>query len=478
MPAKLSVGMYLLLSRLAAWLLQKTAVAVLIVVLGLSAYALFLYVQEQATSEERRAEWARTLQAEKDRLVELKTAVEQRMQSFQADLAVQKERIDRAERILQALRDLESWWDRWFGNPEQQRKNAEQAAKVAQWKKESMLKLPEIERLLAQATGERDGLTLSLSRVEDQLIEAGRTSKVAHYIREAWHRTRWYVALALATFLFGPTLWKLTLYYGVAPLISRSRPLKFSPGNGVQPEVGASHVSVDVALWPGEQIRVKEKYLQASDEGLVRRTRFLLDWRIPFTSLACGLSELVEMRNTTAGADYRVTFSNADDPHMELAVAHVPAGGSLILRPSFLAGVITRIDEPLRIRRRWALWRWLSWVTFQFRFFEFQGPCRLIVAGTRGVRAERLVDREGQPRAARRTNQDATIGFTPNLEYRPIRAETFWAYYRDMNPLFDDLFAGPGVFICQETAHASASAQAAGRFWSTVWNGLLKVFGM
>ena len=98
------------------------------------------------------------------------------------------------------------------------------------------------------------------------------------------------------------------------------------------------------------------------------------------------------------------------------------------------------------------------------------------MSGSRGVRAERLLDREGQLRPARRTNQDATIGFTPNLEYRPVRAETFWSYYRGMNPLFDDVFAGRGLFVLQETSAEGAAARA-GRFWSGIWNGVLKVFG-
>ena len=78
---------------------------------------------------------------------------------------------------------------------------------------------------------------------------------------------------------------------------------------------------------------------------------------------------------------------------------------------------------------------------------------------------------------ARRVNQDATMGFTPNLAYRPARAETFWSYYRGMNPLFDDLFSGRGLFILQETA-SEGSATRAANFWATVWNGVLKVFGL
>ncbi|MCW5550423.1 MAG: hypothetical protein KIT44_15780, partial [Opitutaceae bacterium] len=213
--------------------------------------------------------------------------------------------------------------------------------------------------------------------------------------------------------------------------------------------------------------------LQASDEGLKRRTRFLLDWRIPFTCLASGLVELVELRNRTS-TEQRATLSNQANPHIELALVTLPAGASMILRPSFLIGALAEQGGRLAIRRRWQIWRWQSWITLQFRFFEFAGPCRLLVAGSRGVRAEVLSRRETP--AARRTNQDATVGFSPHLDYRPARAETFWGYYRGMNPLFDDLFSGEGVFLCQEiTAGEKGGAR---RFWSGLRDGILRVFGL
>jgi hypothetical protein len=118
-----------------------------------------------------------------------------------------------------------------------------------------------------------------------------------------------------------------------------------------------------------------------------------------------------------------------------------------------------------------------SWVTGQFRYFEFVGPCRLLVAGSRGVRAEVLAPAPGNLSPARRTNQDATIGFTPGLAYRPVRAETFWAYFRGMNPLFDDLFEGEGVFLCQETSAKGPQAEVR-KFWAGLWSGVLRIFGL
>jgi hypothetical protein len=229
-------------------------------------------------------------------------------------------------------------------------------------------------------------------------------------------------------------------------------------------------------LRPGEKLWVKEKFLQASDEALRKQTRTVLDWRIPFTCLATGLIELIELRHGGGEGGQRLTLSNRTDPYSELAIVTLADGAALVLRPSFLAGVVVADGAPLRLRRRWQLFRWQSWVTLQFRFFEFAGPCRLVVAGSRGVRVEDLSARDGEP-AARRAHQDATIGFTPNLDYRPARAETFWSYYRGASPLFDDVFAGRGLFLCQQISTAGDTAKAR-RFWSGVWGGVMRIFGL
>jgi hypothetical protein len=470
--------MYAFLLRFAGWLAQKLAVAALIVGLGLAAYGLWMFVREQGDFNLQRDAFIRELTHKRDQLAEAKAGVGKRLSELQAGIEVQRERVKRAQKVIDLLSDMESWWDRLWGNPPQQKANAEQLKHMEELKAGALGKLTEFTKALTQTRWEKDGIEIELARINGEIvtIEASK-SKVAHYLHAAWYEGKWYVALALGSYFFGPTLWAVFMYYGFARLIARGRPIRFNPAGASLPKVGESHVSVEAALGPRDVLRIKEKYLMASDEGVHKATRFVLDWRIPITSVACGLIELVELRNGGDRDSFRVTLSNATDPHVELALVDVPEGASLILRPSFLAGVIQSDERPLVIRRHWQILRWQAWVTGQFRFFEFVGPCRLVVAGSRGVRAEELAERTEGPPFARRTNQDATIGFTPNLSYRPVRAETFWSYYRGMNPLFDDLFAGHGLFILQETASRGGAAKA-GRFWATVWNGVLKVFGM
>lgn len=472
--------MYGILLTFATWLLQKLLAGMLIVLLALAVYAGWLYLQDERVLESERVTQLQRAISNRDELLAAQAKLTQQLTAFRDNLKTQQERAQRASEIVAALRQLESWWDRLIGNPAQQTANAEQIQRMESLKSSATVKIAELKASVGKAFQDSESLDLALRRANLEVAQLEESqSKPRHYVLAAWDKTKWWIALALGTYFVGPTLWLLTMYYAVGGLLVRGRAIQLGGEPSTLPAVSESHVSLEATLQPGELLRVKEKFLQASDEGITRQTRFVLDWRIPFTSLACGLVELVEMQNadTTGGGSYRVTLSNGDDPHLELAMVAIPAGASLILRPSFLVGVMQSEKERLAIRRHWRIFKVQSWVSGQFRFFEFVGPCRLVVSGSRGVRAEILADRGGAAAPARRTNQDATIGFTPNLKYQPVRAETFWSYYRGMNPLFDDLFSGRGLFVLQETSTEGPAAKS-GRFWNGVWNGLLKVFGL
>lgn len=474
--------MFSLFLRFGAWLVRKLGGAVLIVALGLGACAVWLYLRDNVDFDAQRSAELRRMAAERAQLDTALAEVRERLARYEAEIAAQEERLRTAERIIAVLRGDESlWralWNRLFGPSDQARTTEERLARVEKIKADSAARVAQLRELVARTIWERDGLEISRGRIDQRQAKVEREeSAIVHYLENAWLRTRWYVISALAVWFLGPTLGALTLYYGLAPLARRGKPIQLAGPAGIPPEVGESRVSVEAALRPGECAWVKERFLQASDESLRRRTRFVLDWRIPFTCAACGLIELVELAAEQNGQEGRVTFSNQDDPHIEQTIVSIPEGGSLVLRPSYLAGVINPRSRRLTIRRHWRLFMWQSWVTLQFRYFEFVGPCRLVVAGSRGVRAEAMDERPGEPYPARRTNQNATIGFTPWLLYRPARAETFWAYYRGMNPLFDDLFEGNGLFLCQEIAQKGRPGTVRA-FWSQIWNGLLKIFGM
>lgn len=466
------------LVNFARWLLGKTAAAGFILVLGLSAGGLWLFLKDNVDFDEWRRDTMRTLSGERAHIQAALGDVQQRMEKMAAEIAVERGKAEQADKVVEQLKALESSWDRLVGNPEQQKANTEQRARMEAVRGTARARAESVEKDLRRTTWEKDGLEVALGKKDTELKAAqAKKSKVQHYLEDAWARSKHWAMLALALYFLGPTVGKILLYFAVAPLIAGGRAVRLTPDLAVLPEVATSRVSAEIALQPGERLWVKGKFLQASDEGVARATRFLLDWRIPVTCVVTGLVELIELKAKEGRGEQRLTLSNQANPQSELAVITLPAGASIVLRPSFLAGVIVPDGGKLELKRRWQLFRWQAWVTLQFRFFEFVGPCRLIVAGSRGVRAERLSDREGNPAPARRANQDATVGFTPNLDYRPVRAETFWSYYRGVNPLFDDLFAGRGIFLCQEIS-SEGDASRARSFWSGLWGGLTKIFGL
>jgi len=475
--------------KLIRWLFKKFAAAAVIVTLALAAGGLWLFLKDTIDFSQWRQDVVNVLNGQRSEINAALDDVQNRLNRLSAEITAEQARAAGADHVIAQLHELESTWDRLFGNPEQQKANAAQLEKMNEMRLALKTKITALRRELTRTTWEIDGLKIALGKLDAQITAAAeKKSRLMHYLETAWDYplgrglvqfpVKIWVGLFLGLYFTGPSLAKLILYTCVAPFITRGRPVRLAETLPAMPAVTESRVAIDLPLVSGQRLWVREKFLQASDEGVQRQTRAVLDWRIPFTCAATGLIELIELKNSSAAAqDRQVTLAHQDDPHCELAVLTLPLGAAFVLRPSFLVGVITTADARLSIRRRWQLFRWQSWVTGQFRFFEFNGPCALVIAGVRGVRAERLIDRPGDALPARRTNQDATVGFTPNLDYQPVRAETFWSYYRGMNPLFDDLFSGRGIFLTQAIATPGDTAGMR-RFWSALWATAMRIFGL
>ena len=275
---------------------------------------------------------------------------------------------------------------------------------------------------------------------------------VLFYLNEAWNRGKGWLACLLVACLCARTAGKIFLYFGVAPVILRGRPVRLAKSQAITAVTSRIPGDFGVELWPGESLRVKRGFLRASSDAFTRGRRLVLNGAIPLTCARCGLTWMIELRNRHAGGGRLVVLGQADGSGGELTMIAVPEGASVVLRPRFLVGVITKAGERLVIRRRWPLLRWQSWVTREFRFLEFTGPCRLIVAARGGVRVERLVEQDGQPQALLRIEQEVIIGFTPTLNYQPVKAVSFWSYYRGRGPLFARLLSGSGLCLLQEKA--------------------------
>ena len=281
--------------------------------------------------------------------------------------------------------------------------------------------------------------------------------------------------LILLGILIMPVVIKSFLYFVLAPAASRLAPICIlpDPQSPALAEPRPSAVSMSLDVGPEEELLVQANFLQSSSRPARKHTVWLLNWQIPFASLASGMFALTSIRpeGTTAT---RVVVSSQDDAFGEVGIIEIPKGAAMVIQPRSLAGVVKPAGSTVAISRHWRLSSLHAWLTLQFRYLTFHGPCKVILKGCRGVRSE--APQANQPRLI---NQAATLGFSANLDYRTTRCETFVSYLRGQENLFNDLFGGgPGRFVYEEIPALGRRTGIAGRGLEGFLDAVLKAFGI
>ncbi len=278
-------------------------------------------------------------------------------------------------------------------------------------------------------------------------------------------------ALLLALILAMPLLIRTLFYFVLAPIAEQRPPIRLSSGGSAPTAIsvgGRSQTSVSFRLRDGEELLVRQGFLQSSSENGSKDTQWLLDWRHPLSSIASGMTFLTRIR----GEGARTAISAVHDPFAEITVMELPKGASCVIHPRALAAVAQRLDQPVRITRHWRLTSLHAWLTLQLRYLVFHGPARLVIKGSRGVRVERAEH-------GRIFGQDQLVGFSTDLAYSVRRIETFWPYFLGREQLLKDrVEGGAGVLMVEE-------APLAGRQVGRIKKGLegaldagLKAFGL
>jgi hypothetical protein len=337
-------------------------------------------------------------------------------------------------------------------------------------------RLERAEPLLARPL---EGLAPSVTEALDAVIESRQRSADAasRGLAELWRRagqvatTAFWIVVGLTLL---PVLLKAFWYYVMAPLAARRPPIRIAPGTtpttspvDAEPSAASrSAVSLDVRLGERDELLVHPEFLQSLATPGTKSTRWLLDPSYPLMSLASGMVALTCIR----GAGQVYTVSSRKDPLAEVAAIDVPAGARFVLQPRRLVGVVQDPERPMRIASHWRLGLG-AWITLQFRYLTFVGPGRLLVAGCRGVRREVAA-------TGRSIDQAATIGFSGELDYLPRRSATFGAYLLGINGLFDDAFAGDGIYVYEEMPYHGRRSGLTGRGLEGVTDVLLQAFGI
>lgn len=437
-------------------LVRKIAMAALIAALALAVYSLWLFVSEQAGYDERRAQLMKVIETEGTSIRGQLDEKKRRHGETLRSLEVQQKHLAQAEKTLAMMHGQDAGaLERIFGDVELSKAHDLQLARIERLKTAAQTRIVDLQKEFVASDGALAELGERLAWVEqEELALKQEKHAIEHYLRRAWHEARWLVMTVFFVYLFGSLSLAVFLYYGWAAWISRGRAVQLTEAGAAVPAIGESAVVVENAVWPGEVLWVRKKLLHAEDNVLTRRKKFLLDWGMPISCFAAGLTRLVELRNARSEGERRVVFSNSGDNFAELAVVSVPEGGSFVLRASFLMGLISGLNRPPVIRRHWRLFCWQSWVAGQFGYFEFTGPCRLVVSCVSALRTETLAARDDGKPVLRRLEQDGVIGFSPRMEFKAVRSEGFLSYCRGLTPLFDLQFLGAGVVLSREAAES------------------------
>lgn len=322
-------------------------------------------------------------------------------------------------------------------------------------------------RTLAEVQAEFDRL---LATKAEQLGDTAQERARGWAERVDLSAKMWTAALALLAIVVTPYLIRVIFYFVLAPIAERRPAIRLRVPEGSAtpiPPAERSTTSVGVRLADGEELLVRQDYLQASAAGGAKRTRWLLDWRHPLSSIAAGLTFLTRIR----GAGELVTISAVRDPFAEVTLLTLPPGASCVLQPRALAAAAQPIGRPLRVTSHWRLGSLNAWLTLQLRYLVFHGPARLVVKGGRGVRVEPAT-------RGRVFGQDQLVGFSADLRYSVARAETFWPYFFGLEPLLKDKVIGGGGVLLVEEAPLAGRRAGVTRGLEGAMDAILKVVGI
>lgn len=264
---------------------------------------------------------------------------------------------------------------------------------------------------------------------------------------------------------------RLVFYFCLAPMAERRPVVRLWPSGSMPAAMAVpqqSATSAPIKLGAGEELLVRQGFLQSTSSAGAKATRALLDWRHPVSSLASGLTFLTRIE----GDGETTTVSAVHDPFAEVAVLDLPPGAACVLQPRALVAVVQSAGRPMHITSHWRLGSLHAWLTLQLRYLMFHGPARLVIKGGRGVRVEHA-------ERGRVFGQDQLVGFSADLAYSVTRTETFWPYFIGLQALLKDkVEAGEGLLIIEEAPMAGGGRAASRKGLEGAADVLLKAVGV
>ncbi len=330
----------------------------------------------------------------------------------------------------------------------------------------ALQKLRHLQREMATDTSHLSASAIGALNKATVYASSAAKRSVWNNVEDAFGRYGWAALWIVVGGILLPVFHKAFAFLVIAPLATRAAPVRISPP-GTGANASRSAVSIDVPIDQHTELLVRAG-VQDRPAAIEVGDKCLLDNWMPFACIAAGLVNLQRFRSKTPG---HVAVSGTDGDHYEVALIEVPEGGAVVLQPRALVGVLKPLNRKLRIERPWRL-RWLiSWITCQFRYIVFHGPCTLVVQGRRGIRVKNATD-------ARAINKRLVLGFDAGLAYSAARSGSFRPYLFGQASLFDDRFSGAGSYIYEERPAGLGKGSIWGRGLKGIGDAILSALGI
>lgn len=177
--------------KLLAWVVLRLAPAVLVTAGMLIAIASWLQHHGGENYDETRAAELSEIAAKRAAIEHTLVEIQARTDRLELEIAAERERAARAEQVIAKLKDLESTWDRFIGNPAQQRANADQARRMERLRDDALARAAAAQQEATRAIWERDSRRLLLDELAERSATVERqTSRTLYFVQLAWRRSK------------------------------------------------------------------------------------------------------------------------------------------------------------------------------------------------------------------------------------------------------------------------------------------------
>src|SRR5205814_321541 len=133
----------------------------------------------------------RSVNGERAKVQSALADVHRRMDRLAIELKTEQDRGAQADKVLAQLKDLESTYDRFIGNPAQQKSNTEQVEKMTALRQGLTAKIQAVQQDFTHATWERDGLEIALGKLDAQLQAVEASGRSCSIMRSRRGIIRW-----------------------------------------------------------------------------------------------------------------------------------------------------------------------------------------------------------------------------------------------------------------------------------------------